>query len=221
MAARPSRTPDTTTAHEHFKGRQLDRTCIGVIVAVALHVAFLAGFPALTAHDGMGEEPSMEVLELPPQVVVPPPPERIAQPAEPVIGNVMDPEATIPKNAVPDLPPRTLPAPPRTPAAADRPRWIPRDVDPRALNDEEITRLLQRLYPPGLRAAGIGGRVTLWLFVDADGRVDRVHVQEASRYEALDRAAVAVARQMKFAPARSGDRPIGVWVQRTVTFRTR
>lgn len=220
MAARPSRIRDTT-AHEAFKRRQTDRTCIGLLGAVALHVAFLLGFPALTAHDGVGEEPSMEVLELPPQVVVPPPPERIAQPAEPVPGDIQDPEATIPKNAGPDLAPRALPAPPRIPAAADRPRWIPRDVDPRALNDGEITRLLQRLYPPGLRAAGIGGRVTLWLFVDAEGRVDRVHVQEASRYEAFDSAAVAVAKQMNFAPARSGDRPIGVWVQRTVTFRTR
>lgn len=112
-----------------------------------------------------------------------------------------------------------LPPPPSGATPSEGPRWIPRDVDPEVANAEEVRELLLERYPRSLRRAGVGGSVTLWLFVNEEGRVTRVRVQQASPQEALNTAAEEVAREMIFRPARSGDRAIGVWVQQNLTFR--
>lgn len=102
----------------------------------------------------------------------------------------------------------------------DRPRFVPRDVDPRAVNDREIRDLLRERYPLHLKDAGVDGNVLVWLYVDRSGTVDRARIQESSGYEAMDRAALEVARRMEFEPARSGGRPVAVWVSRRITFRS-
>jgi len=63
--------------------------------------------------------------------------------------------------------------------------------------------------------------VTLWLFVNKDGAVEKWQVQKPSGYDAMDQAAVKVAKQMEFKPAINRDKPIGVWVSRNITFRVR
>lgn len=101
---------------------------------------------------------------------------------------------------------------------ADRPAFVPRDEDPRAVNDGEIRRLLEREYPEILRSAGVGGTATVWLFVDREGTVTKVRMQESSGYDALDRAAMSVAPRMEFEPATRDGQPEGVWVSRSINF---
>lgn len=103
-------------------------------------------------------------------------------------------------------------------AAGDRPRFVPRDVDPRAVNDEEIVRMLQDAYPADLREAGVGGTATVWMFIDRTGQVTGVRMQESSGRRALDRAAMSVASSMEFEPAVHEGEPVGVWVSRRITF---
>jgi TonB family protein len=102
--------------------------------------------------------------------------------------------------------------------ATDRPRFVPRDEDPRAVNDREIVRMLRDRYPAGLREAGLGGTATVWLFVDREGQVTKVRMQESSGRRALDRAAMSVASSMEFEPALRDGAPVGVWVSRRITF---
>ena len=101
----------------------------------------------------------------------------------------------------------------------DRPRFVPRDVAPRAVNDREIRNLLVERYPPLLKDAGVRGSTRVWIYVDRGGAVENVRIQKSSGYESMDRAALEVARQMEFEPARSDGRPVGVWVSRQITFR--
>jgi len=113
---------------------------------------------------------------------------------------------------------------PTAPAAsADaevKPEFIPRDRDPKLRNAEEVVRALQEAYPADLKAAGVGGKTVLWMFVDADGRVSRVKVQDPSGHDALDAAAEEVARTMRFEPASKDGSPIGVWIVQPIRFET-
>lgn len=216
--ARRRREP--ATANDVFKrswGRWLSS---GLLAAVALHFAFFQLFPDLRAADLGGDGDGTTVLELPPEVEIPPPPEDVARPATPTVPETdVDDDVTIAptdREAFDEVPP-----PPPSAVGVDDggPRYVPRDVEPRATNDEEIRRLLERHYPPGLEDAGIEGSVTLWLFVDEDGEVAKARVQTSSGYEAFDRAAREVAAEMQFEPAMNRDRPVGVWVARRIVFR--
>lgn len=218
MNAQPG-TSTQETANDAFKRSYVDWFYGGVIAAVVLHFAFFQLFPQLTAEDMGGASDEMEAVELPPQVEIPPPPQQIARPATPRVAEAqVDEDVTIAPTTFEDNPVERLPPPPKAGSPKDRPSFIPRDVEPQAINDAEIQGLLKRLYPPMLRDAGVGGRVTLWLFVNKEGVVEKSQVQKSSGYDSFDAAAQKVAMRMEFKPAMNRDKPIGVWVQRVITF---
>jgi periplasmic protein TonB len=80
---------------------------------------------------------------------------------------------------------------------------------------------LVRNYPPLLRDAGIGGTPVVWFLIDEDGRVLRTQLSRPSGYAALDEAALAVARMMRFSPALNRDRRVQVWVEIPIVFTAR
>ncbi len=210
------------TANDAFKASYLDWLYGGIIAATAVHFAFFQVFPNLQAADMGGATEEMEAVELPPQVEIPPPPQQISRPATPKVAEAnVEEDVTIAKTTFEDNPVEKLPPPPKAGSPKDRPSFIPRDVEPRATNDDEIRRLLRRYYPAALKDAGIGGTVTLWLFVNDQGQVEKTQVQKSSGYDAMDQAAVRVARNMEFKPAINKDKPIGVWVSRNITFQVR
>jgi len=101
------------------------------------------------------------------------------------------------------------------------PTFTPYTVRPDLVNEREVQRALEREYPPILRDAGIGGTVNVQFFIDDEGVVQRVLVAEPSGHEALDSAALRVARVFRFNPARDEDEPIPVWIAIPLTFQTR
>ena len=103
----------------------------------------------------------------------------------------------------------------RTQEAAAERSW---DDAPRLTNFAEARRAIAAEYPADLRRRGIGGQVTLWLFVSENGRVIRTSVLESSGHEALDLAAIAVAERMEFDPATKNGKPKGLWVRQAITF---
>ena len=98
------------------------------------------------------------------------------------------------------------------------PAFTPFTVAPFLKNAREVTRTLAREYPPQLRAAAIGGRVLLWIFIDDEGTVEETLVKTSSGFEALDAAAMRVAMTMEFSPAVNRDRKVPVWVAMPVDF---
>ncbi|MGD2068731.1 MAG: TonB family protein [Gemmatimonadota bacterium] len=101
------------------------------------------------------------------------------------------------------------------------PSFTPFTVAPRLVNESEVQDALEREYPPLLHDAGIGGRVQVFVYVDARGRVQDARVDRSSGHDALDGAAVAVARAMEFEPARNRDEVVPVWVSLPITFQVR
>ncbi|HSM07684.1 MAG TPA: energy transducer TonB [Gemmatimonadota bacterium] len=210
------------TANERFKSKSGDWMAIGVIAAVLAHGALFAFFPEMTADDidFTGEE--SKVVDLPPEVEIPPPPEQISRPATPrVAAAALDEDITIARTDFESNPVENLPPPPAGARPSDVPSYIPRDVEPRLTNGRQIERVLKQRYPSMLREAGIGGTVVLYVFVDEKGLPTNTQVQQSSGYPQLDAAAAEVVDEMEFSPAMNRDRPVGVWVLQRVDFSTR
>lgn len=213
---------ETTTApprqHQDF-GKLL---AVGLMVSVGLHVALFELAPEFTPGDLSGTTRSMQAVDLPPRVEVPPAPEAIARPATPKVSAAADiaEDVTIAPTTFEANPSENLPPPPAASGAArsERPQFIPYDTPPRLENASEIQSLLQRLYPTALKNAGIEGTVVLWIYVGERGNVRETQVKESSGYPALDRAATRVAAQMQFVPARNRDRATAVWVAQRIRF---
>src|SRR5579884_2010578 len=76
-------------------------------------------------------------------------------------------------------------------------------------------------YPASLYARKVQGNVTLKLFIDRDGRVvaESTHVNEPSGYPALDSAAVAGAKELRFVPAKAHGEAIPLSILFPVYFR--
>jgi TonB family protein len=123
--------------------------------------------------------------------------------------------ATIEQTRVDDLP-----APPDEAQGrlSDRPVFTPYTVAPRITNRREVTEALKDAYPPLLRDAGIGGSVSVYFFVDAEGRVQDTRINQGSGHAQLDAAALEVARVMQFSPALNRDERVPVWVSFPITF---
>jgi len=107
--------------------------------------------------------------------------------------------------------------PPAKGSAAATTPASPADSPPVAVNPVSPVE-----YPPALLAQRIEGRVLLRLYVDSTGTVapDSNFVVESSGYPALDSAALAGARGLRFSPALRRGRPVALSFIQPILFRT-
>jgi TonB family protein len=161
----------------------------------------------------------------PPEIDIPPAPERLTRPAMPVIGSADVPDdATIPRIEWNRETAERIAPPPAT-TRGDRDDdyilFTRSMIEPRVLNQEEVERALARNYPPLLRDAGIGGQVEVQLWLDEKGGVVRAEISRTSGYEALDAAALKVVDVMRLSPALNRSQPTRVIVTIPIVFRAR
>lgn len=208
------------SANDRFKRNGQGTSALGLLLAVAAHVAAFTIFPELEARAVASASPDLVAVELPPAIDIPPPPEAIVRPAEPRIATVqVDPDLTIAPTTFDQNPVRELGPPPAESTIDDaRPGFIPYDVAPRLLNRAEVLAALSRAYPQRLQNAGISRQVVLWLYIDEGGKVTRTQVQTSSGIRALDDAAVRVAESMCFSPAKNRDKVTSVWITQPIDF---
>jgi protein TonB len=211
------------TANDRFKRGFGDWFWYSVAGAALFHLVLFAFFPDLSAADVSRSVDSMEAIDIPDDIKIPPPPEQIARPATPVVSAAdISEDITIAPTTFDANPIENLPPPPSASAGdADlsaAPVFTPMTVRPELLNRPEVQRALVRNYPPLLRDAGIGGSPTVHFFIDENGRVLRRLLSQESGYPALDEAALAVAEVMKFSPALNRDKKVQVWVEIPIIF---
>jgi protein TonB len=213
------------TANDRFKRSFTSWFWGSMILATVAHFAVLNLWPELTAQDMSTDSGEIRVVELPPDVVVPPEPEPIARPAAPVASQVeIDENITIPPTTFEDNPPDRLPPPPDSIISSrisGIPTFTPFTVRPGIRNREQVQQTLAREYPPLLRDAGIGGTVEVWFQINDDGVVQETLVKTSSGHEALDRAALKVAEVIEFTPALNRDKRVSVWISLPITFTIR
>lgn len=213
------------TANDRFKQSFSAWFWGSMILATLAHFAVVSLWPELTAQDLSSQSTEIFVVELPPDVVLPPEPEAIARPAAPIESTVrIDESITIPLTTFEDNPPERLPPPPDSilsQGVPDHPTFTPFTVRPGIKNRGEVENALAREYPSLLRDAGIGGTVEVWFQIDEEGSVQQTLVKASSGHAALDRAALNVADVVEFTPALNRNKRVPVWISLPITFTTR
>jgi len=213
------------TANDRFKRSFRTWFWGSMVVATVAHFSLFAFWPEMTAADVSHEVDQLEVIDFPPEVVIPPEPARINKPARPIITSAdISEDITIPVTTFEEYPVESLPPPPEkvtTTDPSEMPTFTPFTVKPDIKNRDELQRALEREYPPLLRDAGIGGTANVWFFIDEDGNVVRTLIQESSGHKALDDAAIAVANIIEFTPALNRDKRVAVWISLGIKFETR
>lgn len=210
-------------ANERFKGRFQSIFWTSIILATGAHFSAFAFWPEFTADDFSFTIEELTAIELPPEVVIPPPPQQIARPATPVMAaadiadDITIAPTTFEMNPVDELPPP--PSLEQVVVLGDAPTFTPFTVAPSILNREEIIDAMRAQYPPLLRDAGIGGEVRVFFFIDAEGSVQSTRIDETSGHKQLDDAALAVANLYRFSPALNRDEKVPVWVSFPIQFK--
>jgi TonB family protein len=105
-----------------------------------------------------------------------------------------------------------------TPTGPDQPVASQFDVAPVVRNANRVRQSLDREYPIGLRAAGVGGTVEMWFYVDERGQAERFQLKKSSGNADLDRAALEVAQVFQFNPGTRGGTPAAGWIWLGVAF---
>ena len=195
-----------------------------MIAATVLHFMLFQFWPTQTVPDVSFTAEELKIIELPPEIEIPPPPEAISRPATPVIATVeIDDDITIAPTTFADNPFDDLPPPPTkdAPDISVAPVFTPMTVRPEIRNRAEIQQALMTQYPAMLRNAGIGGTVEVWFFISEEGRVLDRRVFESSGYVQLDEAALKVADVFRFTPALNRDQIVQVWIRFPIKFQLR
>jgi TonB family protein len=104
---------------------------------------------------------------------------------------------------------------------AAEPTFTPFTVAPAITNRDQVVRAMSESYPPLLKDAGIGGTVRVFFFINEQGIVEQVRIDESSGHEALDDAALNVAGVYQFTPALNQEKPVPVWVSFPITYQVR
>ena len=194
-----------------------------MIAATVLHFVLFQFWPTQTAADLSFTAEELELIEIPPEIEIPPPPEAISRPATPVmaVGDI-DHDITIAPTTFADNPVDVLPPPPTNEGEADlsaAPVFTPMTVRPEIRNRREVEAALLREYPAILRNAGIGGTVVLWLYLSDEGVVLDRRLSRSSGQAQLDQAALRVAGVFQFTPAMNRTELVAVWIEVPITFQ--
>ncbi|MBM4184521.1 MAG: energy transducer TonB [Gemmatimonadetes bacterium] len=229
-SALPATLPKVS-ANDRFKAGFQSVLWASLVLAAIAHVVTFEVWPEYTTQDISYTAPELTTVELPPEISIPDAPAQIPRPANPIVSTVdVLEELTIAPTTFAFNPVSTLPPPPTLTRLASgeadasissEPTFTPFTVAPSILNREEVARAMAANYPSQLRAAGIGGTVRVYFFIDAEGRVQDRRVHQSSGFETLDQAALEVAELYRFSPALNRDKKVPVWVLFPIEFRVR
>ena len=193
------------SANFRFKQRYGRYFLYSVIASFFAHVAFNLYFPNLSAGFQVREETTMEAMDLPPEVVIPPPPKPLAKPSVPMEApEELDEDITIEETTPP--PPDLIPEVPVQEIKEDAQEFLmvaevvakPKYMPPKPK------------MPPYIARARVDVETVIRFFVDEKGNVDpnRTRIHTSSGYPDLDEIAVVWAKQIKFHPALNRGEPV-------------
>ena len=191
--------------------------------ALAIHVLIIFFFvtPRGGGFEARAEE--LEVIEIPPEIKIPPPPEEIARPATPVIAEEpVEEDITIAETEIiedaplPEAPP---PAPAAEPEVGSSFTFTPYTVKPKCQRGCAAADILRNV-PPLLRRSGVSCDLTVGIRIDTSGNVTATDLLKSSGNSACDQAAQQWARTTRWSTAYNRDQPVVVWIAQPVSITT-
>ncbi|MGD8495891.1 MAG: TonB family protein, partial [Gemmatimonadales bacterium] len=87
-------------------------------------------------------------------------------------------------------------------------------------NADEIRRKMMEEYPLEMRRRGVSGRSVVEMMVRDNGKPAQIRLSQRSGSTALDHAALDLARDMRFDPARSGGEKVDQKVRLPLAFES-
>jgi protein TonB len=188
------------TANAKFKAEYQKWLNIGLLLAILIHAVAFAFWPEYVPSVYKLREEKIEVVDIPPEIEIPPPPEEIARPEVAVEVEASE-EASEEETIAPtfldaeNLPPAPPPPPP------EPEMFFAFDTYPVVLQAAKPD------YPELARRAEVEGTVVVMVTVDEGGRVINAWVAESAA-QILEEAALDAARKFKFSPAKQRDVPV-------------
>ncbi|UCH11228.1 MAG: energy transducer TonB [Fidelibacterota bacterium] len=95
----------------------------------------------------------------------------------------------------------------------------PRETGRDLVLPEIISKDFTHFYPPEAYDQGLEGKVVLLIRIENDGSVSEARVEETSRHDILNEAALTMARILRFTPALVSGEPKALWMKMPVVFR--
>lgn len=204
----------TATANVEFKAKYGKYIRWSLIGAVIVHAILFIFSPPFTFKPYQLREEKFEVIDLPENIEIPPPPQEVQMPTVPVEA-ASDEEA----DDAQDLPETTfddfsqMPPPPPSDSGADSGIFLAFD-EPPILVDFVTPR-----YPDLAREAGFEGTVRVRVLVDEQGKVIDADVISSDVSPAMDQAAIEAAMKCRFKPAKQRTTPVKAHVMIPFNFR--
>jgi protein TonB len=188
------------SANFKFKAKYMRTLELTVLIAVGIHVTAVYTVPPMELTPYSLQESKIEAIDIPDDIVIPPPPEEIERPVLPtemVISDDVSVDETIPET---DFNPFAPPDIPTDTGGGDA--FYAFDSPPTA-----IKRVMPE-YPELARAAGAAGTVLVEITVDKTGRVIAARVIKSDTIKSLEEAARKAAMDWLFNPAKQRDLPV-------------
>lgn len=195
-----------STENARFKARYPVYMRWSLLISFVTFTLILLFSPELKIEPYRLKEDTIEVIDIPESLDIPPPPEELPKPQVPIEAapdaEVED-DVEIADTLVEDF--SDFNSLPTGGAGGSGNGFVAFDTKP------EIVKWVQPQYSEFAREAGLEGVVMVDVLVGTDGRVKEARVSR-SVHSALDSAALAAARKVLFTPGKQRDIPVEVWV---------
>ncbi len=202
----------TVTENARFKARYGQFFLYAALISTVVHYILMQVLPGMSPPDFTVGSQETVVYDIPEEIIIPPPPERIKKPVATPVEAAPEEEVEEEVTMAETTPDKNVPVIPSS--IEDQPTFTPYEVAPALIRGS-----VKLKYPSFLKKAGIEGTVILWLLIDETGIVRKVQINRSSGNKALDDSAVQAYSSARFTPAMSRDRPVKVWVQYPVQFK--
>ena len=189
------------SANFEFKSKYLRVLEITLLIALAVHLIAIFTVPPIEIKPYQLRERKMQAIDVPDDIVIPPPPKEIERPALPTeleISEDVGLEETIPET---DFNPFAPPAIPED-SGSDAAAFYAFDSAPQPI------KTVAPQYPELARAAGAEGLVQVEVTIDETGRVVAARVVHSTTIQSLNEAAREAAMGWLFTPAKQRDIPV-------------
>jgi protein TonB len=197
------------TANANFKQKYRKYFDIAMAISLGIHLLAFAVVPTININPYKTQVDELEVIEIPPEIEIPPPPKEIARPKIPVetLDEEVEEEETIEDTTLdmdnlPDAPP------PPPPGGGD---WLVFDKAPKP------KKIVKPDYPVMARQAEMEGVVVLKVTVDEKGRVIRVVVLRSDA-DVFDQPAIDAVKKWIFTPAEQSGNPVKATITVPLSF---
>jgi TonB family protein len=163
----------------------------------------------------------LEVIDMPLEIKIPPPPEEIARPATPVISEEpVEEDITIAETVITENEPAPeAPPPPPAEEPGDRFTLTPHTVTPMCQSGCTPEDILRHV-PSILKRSGVSCSLTMGIRIDTSGNVTATELLRSSGNVACDAAAQQWAKTTHWSTAYNRDQPVVVWISQPLVIET-